>query len=310
MNRRTVQPGQIPLAEDFLMQNRYVLQQFGALNSLLNFGNQNIWEGFELSNIAGTMSVRLQPGALMSSDYAFDNTPYGSLPSTTETCPILATKTDETTLTFAPTATSGQSQAFLIEAALQQTDTSPVVRPYYNASNPSQAYAGPNNSGDATNTLRKTGVAINVKAGTPATTGTQTTPTTTPNYIPLYTVTFPGGATSIANATIAKVASHSLPLSYRDLSQGFTASKATNGYQRYPSGVIEQWGIASTSAAGTVSVTFPIPFPNACFGVQCTHGENQPIARSFGAGNVTQAGFLGVASSAAAGTFYWSAKGH
>jgi hypothetical protein len=49
------------------------------------------------------------------------------------------------------------------------------------------------------------------------------------------------------------------------------ASKASNGYQKLPSGLIIQWGAySSTSSANTfdkVSVTFPISFPNAVISV-------------------------------------------
>ncbi len=50
----------------------------------------------------------------------------------------------------------------------------------------------------------------------------------------------------------------------------FAASKTTNGYQKLPSGVIVQWGQVTISVSGevgqgTVTVTLPIAFPNACF---------------------------------------------
>lgn len=45
-------------------------------------------------------------------------------------------------------------------------------------------------------------------------------------------------------------------------------SFGVNGYQRMPSGLIMQWGQVAASGAladETMSVVFPIPFPNACF---------------------------------------------
>lgn len=41
----------------------------------------------------------------------------------------------------------------------------------------------------------------------------------------------------------------------------FAAVQSVNGYQRLPSGVIMQWGQATTNASGVGAVTFPIAFP-------------------------------------------------
>ncbi|EIM14238.1 phage tail protein [Pseudomonas chlororaphis] len=46
------------------------------------------------------------------------------------------------------------------------------------------------------------------------------------------------------------------------------AQLATNGFQKFPSGLIRQWGSAVSvgNAPGNWSATFPIAFPNACIG--------------------------------------------
>ena len=46
-----------------------------------------------------------------------------------------------------------------------------------------------------------------------------------------------------------------------------SSSLAANGYTKLPSGLIIQWGTATTSGAGTVSITFPAAFPSSCYGV-------------------------------------------
>ena len=43
---------------------------------------------------------------------------------------------------------------------------------------------------------------------------------------------------------------------------GANVSFAGNGYQKLPSGLIIQWGFASTNASGSATVGFPITFPN------------------------------------------------
>lgn len=72
----------------------------------------------------------------------------------------------------------------------------------------------------------------------------------------------------------------------------FAASKAQNGYQRLPSGLIIQWGLALTDANGFVSVTFPIAFPTTIASITGTAG-----------GNVA-AGVYSAAQTAASVTFY------
>jgi hypothetical protein len=42
------------------------------------------------------------------------------------------------------------------------------------------------------------------------------------------------------------------------------------GWQKLESGLLIQWGTVTTSAAGTVSGSWPIAFPNACFGAVVT----------------------------------------
>lgn len=53
----------------------------------------------------------------------------------------------------------------------------------------------------------------------------------------------------------------------RGLPADFTASLAANGYQKFPSGLLLQWGedtVTHAESGGSVSVTFPVAFPTAC----------------------------------------------
>ena len=54
--------------------------------------------------------------------------------------------------------------------------------------------------------------------------------------------------------------------------QQTSSSKTSNGYQKLPSGVILQWvALVAVDAGATVTVTFPIAFPNASITVQATN---------------------------------------
>jgi hypothetical protein len=56
------------------------------------------------------------------------------------------------------------------------------------------------------------------------------------------------------------------------LRSDFECLLGENGYQKYPSGLIEQWGKvrATWLTETTVDIQFPIPFPNACLSVTAT----------------------------------------
>jgi hypothetical protein len=54
---------------------------------------------------------------------------------------------------------------------------------------------------------------------------------------------------------------------------GFAASLTTPGYIKFPTalgGLILQWGTTGNMGGGNTTPSFPITFPNACYGVQCT----------------------------------------
>jgi len=58
---------------------------------------------------------------------------------------------------------------------------------------------------------------------------------------------------------------------------GFANSKTTNGYTYLPNGILMQWGFTGVIAGGDnvqQPVTFPIPFPNACFNITSTLSGN------------------------------------
>lgn len=66
------------------------------------------------------------------------------------------------------------------------------------------------------------------------------------------------------------------------ISPQFGASKASNGYQKLPSGLILQWAYVTTSTSGDVMLGFPIAFPNGVLSVTATYqndsGSNPVIA--------------------------------
>lgn len=69
------------------------------------------------------------------------------------------------------------------------------------------------------------------------------------------------------------------------LRDGLIGTPGAAGYQRFPSGVIMQWGNATTVAGGGFGVIYPIVFPHACWSFQATIlGAGGPLALTIAAG--------------------------
>lgn len=76
-----------------------------------------------------------------------------------------------------------------------------------------------------------------------------------------------GYATTAGNGGVTSVDSATGDVILSNLSS-FAKSLSTNGYQKLPGGLILQWGTVGSVNVGTsVAFTFPITFPNTCFGV-------------------------------------------
>jgi len=72
----------------------------------------------------------------------------------------------------------------------------------------------------------------------------------------------------VSSASVPTTGNHLTNKTYVD----GTSSQSTNGWTRLPNGLIIQWGTHLTAMANysVQTITFPTPFPNACFTVQIT----------------------------------------
>ena len=203
MERVLVYPGQVPLETDVLSTNKYALLGLGgALKAILGTGT--LVDGLACGvTTPASLAVKVSPGAV----YALQNvdgTAYGSLPADTAHQTVKQGFLSEalTVATPAP-ATAGQSVVYLIQAAYADQDASPVVLPYYNAADPTQAFSGPANSGTEQNTVRKGVCLVSAKPGVAAATGSQTAPAADAGYVGLYTVTVANGQSTVSAGNIA-----------------------------------------------------------------------------------------------------------
>jgi len=203
MKRQTVYAGQVPLETDLLNTNKNVLTAIGhVLQDML--GTSTLFSGLACVPTAPAgMTVNVNPGRAYSLQ-AIDTGAWSSLAADTHQIMKQGILLDAQNFSCPAPTTAGFSINYLIQGAFQEVDTGSTVLPYYNATNPSQAYNGPNGTGTSQTTARDNTVQLQVKAGVAATTGSQITPTPDAGFNGLWVVTVPFGASTITSANISQ----------------------------------------------------------------------------------------------------------
>jgi hypothetical protein len=204
MDRQIIYPGAVPLETDLLNTNRNTMTAIAKLCAAIFGASGTVVNGLAVTQTGvASMQVQVAPGEIYQLAN-LDATAYSSLAAdTTHQITKQGISLDNVLLSCAAPGTAGFSVNYLIEATFAESDTTPVVLPYYNASNPSTAYSGPANAGTTNNTKRQGIVTLVAMAGTAATTGTQTTPAPDSGYVGLAVVTVANGAASITNSNIS-----------------------------------------------------------------------------------------------------------
>lgn len=259
MDRNIVYAGSIPLDTDVLSLNRNAMVALGFLAQAC------LGEGPNVDGLACTptsppsLGVMVGPGSITQLSVV-DAAAYGSLPAdAADPLVKMGINLTSTSFTLAAPTTAGQAIAYLLQATLIETDVNPIVLPYYNATNPSQPYTGPNNAGTAQNTQRVQRVQLQLKAGAPATAGAQSLPPVDSGWVGLYAITVTYGQLAVGTADIAVLpqapfVAYKLP----QLRPGFGSGVQTfaqSGAFVVPAGVmqveVEVWGGGSGSFAST-----------------------------------------------------------
>jgi len=246
-----------------------------------------------------SLNVTLNPGEIYSIQN-IDNTAYGILPDDT-THQILkgGIMLDPATIAITPPLTPGQSIDYLIQVIYQDVDSDQQNRPFFGSS-PALVY-----------TTRRGNLIYGLKAGIPATTGTQVPPSPDVGYTGAWVITCANGQTQIMSGDIAEYSAS--PFILENLNQKISEptadaryvlqasmqnSIAANGYQYFPGGLLMQWLTATTPVTGggnisTSSPSFPIAFPNNCFVCLATNNQMAGTTRGINVSvyNVTQTGF-------------------
>lgn len=206
----TVYPGAIPLDINILQPQRNMEIAIGFMLRAA-FGTSTVADGLAcIPTSPASMSVTVGPGSILVLT-TVDTLAAGfgslALDNADSLMKIGVNLTSTSLGPFTAPTTAGQSQAFLVEAAFSETDGTPIVLPYYNATNPLIPYSGPANTGAAQNTVRSQRVALQVKAGVAATTGSQVTPSPDIGWIGLWVITIANGNTTLTAGNITSFAS-------------------------------------------------------------------------------------------------------
>lgn len=203
MHRQIIYPGAIPLETDLLNTNKYTMIALAKLASAI-MGSSTYVRGLACTPTSpASMVVNVAAGEIYSLAN-IDGTAYSSLAAdTTHSILKQGYVLDAQSFTLTAPSTSGYSINYLIQVTYADTDGGSTVLPYYNASNPSTAWSGPNNSGTSQYTVRQGLCTVSLKAGVAATTGTQKTPSPDTGYTGLYVITVDQGATTVTAANIA-----------------------------------------------------------------------------------------------------------
>lgn len=205
MDRQIVYPGSIPLDTDILSVQRNIMVALGALTQTV-LGTNPVASGLLCVPTAPpSLEILVGPGSL-TAPQPLDATPFGSLPALPAfTIVKTGINLNATTFTVAPPAGSGQAVVWLVQAAIAETDATPVVLPYYNAANPAQPLSGAANNGLAQPTQRLQVVALQCKPGAAAPSGSQVAPPVDQGWVGLWQITVAYGQTAVLPSNIQSV---------------------------------------------------------------------------------------------------------
>jgi len=205
MDRVIVYPGALPQDTDVLSTNKFNMVG-EAYHNLAVLGSGTLVAGLGCIPTSPTASLQVivNVGSIFEMDPT-DQVAYGDLGTDANNIMKQGLLQSPVSLTITPPTTSGFSQVYLVEAILDDIDTGSLVLSYYNSANPSAPFSGPANAGTSNFTVRSCQCVIALKAGTPASSGTQITPSADPGFTPLYTITVVNGQTQITSGGIVQV---------------------------------------------------------------------------------------------------------
>ena len=207
-DRPIVYDGALPQTTDILSLGKFGLVGQAFQNQAL-LGSSTVIAGLACAPTSpASLQVTIGTGSIYQLDPT-DSSPYGDLGIDNNVIMKQGILHTAANLTITPPGTVGFSQVYLVEASLTDVDSGLVTLSYFNSAPPvppattSVPFAGPAGSGISQFTTRTCVCNIALKAGVPATTGTQVAPAVDAGFVALYAITVVNGATSITSGNIA-----------------------------------------------------------------------------------------------------------
>lgn len=210
MNRPLVYTAEIVRAEDMVWGWRDTLEAIAqAVADIIGGSSQALFAGLTASATSPlSMNINVAPG----DGYQFltiDPTQNGPLPPSTDTGFVQGINPAQTVVTLSTSGlNSGQNMWALVEAQVQFSDVVRALDPsggvlsFFNPANPSQPLQGQAGGGGSLPTERTAIVALRVKYGATASTGTEVPPNADSGWIGLYLIDLTFGQTQVTQAQI------------------------------------------------------------------------------------------------------------
>lgn len=202
MHRTIVRPGQIPLTTDLLEAQRGAYVGLGKLMEAV-IGSATALSGFACTPTAPAgMNVLVNAGAIYVPQVV-DGSPFGALPAdTSHTIIKQGLLLDAVQLSCPAPVGAGQAINYLVQVGFETVDDTPVLRTYFNSSNPNLPYSGAGNTGAPDNMRRADKAVVSVKAGAAAAENSQVTPTPDAGFVGAWVVKVVTGQTTITAPNI------------------------------------------------------------------------------------------------------------
>jgi hypothetical protein len=176
-------------ASDTGNTNSFAMIGIAKLASAVLGGNTLINDLMCIPDSPLSLNVILNQGEIYQLD-EIDDTPYGALPINSNQILKTGISFSPKIISISPPATPGDSINYLIQVQLENNDNTPENRPFFGG------------VPQVENTIRSCLINAALKAGLPAPTGTQITPTPDAGFIGAWVVTVANGQTTIGSGNI------------------------------------------------------------------------------------------------------------
>lgn len=206
MYRQTNYAYQNPAETDFLYAQRFMYEGLGLI-AMDFLGTTALVAGLACTATGpASLNINIGPGRIYSLQTLEptawgQNASFGGLAVDTATDHEILKQglfRDTTAFSCPAPGTSGQSVNYLIEASFSEVDAVPLSLNFVSSTPPYPSVAP-----QTLNTVRQDKCVITVKAGTPATTGSQTTPSPDASNLGLWVVTVANGQSTITAGNIS-----------------------------------------------------------------------------------------------------------